>query len=82
MHYISSLYTTLIPHLSVCLTFTPVLVLQVRPRLLASTAAVTVVPLLPPQPTSITPSRATCLSVEKVISVVCGVTCSPRRRGN
>ncbi|KAA8581998.1 hypothetical protein FQN60_008738, partial [Etheostoma spectabile] len=35
----------------------------VRPSLLASTAAVTVVPLLPPQPTSITPSRGTRLSV-------------------
>lgn len=58
-------------------TFSPVLVLQVRPSLLASTAAVTVVPLLPPQPTSITPSRGTCLSVRKVISVVRGVTCVP-----
>lgn len=57
------------------LTFSPVLVIQVRPSLLASTAAVTVVPLLPPQPTSITPSRGTRLSVRNVISVVWGVTC-------
>lgn len=57
------------------LTFNPVLVLQVRPSLLASTAAVTVVPLLPPQPTSITPSRGTFLSVRKVMSLVQGVTC-------
>lgn len=57
------------------LTFSPLLVLQVRPSLLASTAAVTVVPLLPPQPTSITPSRGTFLSVRKVMSLVQGVTC-------
>lgn len=56
-------------------TFTPVLVLHVRPSLFASTAAVTVVPLLPPQPTSITPSLGTRLSVRNVISVVQGVTC-------
>lgn len=57
------------------LTFSPVLVLQVRPNLLASTAAVTVVPLLPPQPASITPSRGTVLSVRNVISVVRGLSC-------
>lgn len=59
------------------LTFSPVLVLQVSPSLLASTAAVTVVPLLPPQPTSITPSRGTCLSVRNVMWVVRGVTFFP-----
>lgn len=63
----------------ILLTFRPVLVLQVRPSLLASTAAVTVVPLLPPQPTSITPSLGTFLSVRNVISVVQGFTCYPER---
>lgn len=63
------------------LTFTPVLVFQVRPSLLASTAAVTVVPLLPPQPTSITPSRGTRRSVRIVISVVRGVTCDGQSAG-
>lgn len=64
------------------LTFSPVLVLQARPRLLASTAAVTVVPLLPPQPTSITPRRGTRLSVRKVTSVLQGVTYVPNREGS
>lgn len=63
----------------IVLTFSPVLVLQVRPNLLARTAAVTVVPLLPPQPTSITPRRGTCLSVRNVISVVLGLTYVPNR---
>lgn len=69
---------------SICdtrLTFTPFLVFQVRPSLLASTAAVTVVPLLPPQPTSITPSRGTRRSVRIVISVVRGVTCDGQSAG-
>lgn len=62
------------PCTRVGLTFSPVLVLQVRPSLLAWTAAVTVVPLLPPQPTSISPRRGTRLSVRNVTSVVQGVT--------
>lgn len=59
-----------------CLFFTlmPVLVFQVRPSLLASTAAVTVLPLLPPQPTSMTPSLGTWRSVRNVNSVLWGVT--------
>lgn len=55
-------------------TCTPVLVLHVIPSLLASTAAVTVVPLLPPQPTSMTPSLGTFLSVRNVKWVVEGLT--------
>lgn len=52
----------------------PVLVIQDSPSLLASTAAVTVVPLLPPQPTSITPRRGTCRPVRKVKRVEQGRT--------
>lgn len=60
-------------------TLRPVLVIQDNPSLLASTAAVTVVPLLPPQPTSITPRRGTCRPVRKVKRVEHGRTCRAAR---
>lgn len=47
---------------------------------LASTAAVTVVPLLPPQPTSIRPRRGTLRSVRKVKRVAHGLTWGRRQR--
>lgn len=56
-------------------TLRPVLVIQDSPRRLANTAAVTVVPLLPPQPTSISPRRGTCRAVRKVKRVEQGRTC-------
>lgn len=55
-------------------TLRPVRVGQVRRSRLASTAAVSVEPLFPPQPTSITPSRGTCRAVRKVNRVAVGCT--------
>lgn len=48
---------------------------------MARTAAVTVVPLLPPQPTSMTPNLGTARSVRKVKRVARGVTCGSKLRG-
>lgn len=53
-------------------TLRPVRVGQDRRSLLASTAAVSVEPLFPPQPTSMTPSRGTCRAVRKVKRVDVG----------
>lgn len=55
-------------------TLRPVRVGQDRRSRLASTAAVSVEPLLPPQPTSMTPSRGTCRAVRKVKRVDEGCT--------
>lgn len=55
-------------------TLRPVRVGQDKRSRLASTAAVSVEPLLPPQPTSMTPSRGTCRAVRKVKRVDVGCT--------
>ena len=55
-------------------TFRPVRVGQVRRSRLARTAAVSVEPLFPPQPTNMTPSRGTCRAVRKVKRVALGCT--------
>lgn len=56
------------------LTLIPCLVSQDKPNLFASTEAVMVEPLLPPQPTNIQPTLGTCLSVLKVYCVSTGLT--------
>ena len=58
------------------LTLIPNFVLQEMFNLLARTAAVTVEPLLPPQPTSIQPTRGTAQLVLKVKVLVTGTTFS------
>ena len=55
-------------------TLRPVRVGQDKRSRLASTAAVSVEPLLPPQPTSMTPSRGTSRAVRKVKRVDVGCT--------
>lgn len=55
-------------------TLRPVRVGQVRRSRLARTAAVSVEPLFPPQPTNMTPSRGTSRAVRKVKRVAVGRT--------
>ena len=61
-------------HTKMKLTLTPSLVFQDKPSLFASTDAVMVEPLLPPQPTNIHPTLGTRLSVRNVYSVSTGLT--------
>ena len=59
----------------------PSFVVHVTPSRLASTPAVTVAPLFPPQPTSITPSLGTLVLVLNSYVVDVGRTCAEGKRG-